>query len=123
MVTQEDVRFQRFRRDDVGVFELKGMIETNTAAIAETKGTIDDAVTAINAGVAATTKEIADSLDSKITDAAAALDDKVGAASDDVAALETVVKELSNAQEAQAAKAAQEVSPAAVWWKMASFIC
>jgi len=98
------------------------MIETNTAAIAETKGTIDDAVTAI-AGVAATTKEIADSLDSKITDAAAALDDKVGAAIDDVAALETVVKELSNAQEAQAATAAQEVSPAAIWWKMASFIC
>ena len=34
VVTQEDVRFQRFRRDDVGVFELKGMIEKNTERVA-----------------------------------------------------------------------------------------
>jgi hypothetical protein len=33
VVTQEDVKFTRFRRDEVGVFELKGMIETNTANI------------------------------------------------------------------------------------------
>jgi hypothetical protein len=33
VVTQEDVKFQRFRRDEVGVFELKEMIETNAAKI------------------------------------------------------------------------------------------
>jgi hypothetical protein len=102
------------------VFELKGMIETNTVAITETKSTIDDAVSAIAADVAAITEKIADELDSKITNAAAVLDDKVGAARDDVAALQTAVKELGNAQEAQAAKAAQEVSPAAAWYRMAN---
>lgn len=34
VVTQEDVKFQRFRRDEVGVFELKEMIEDNTEKIA-----------------------------------------------------------------------------------------
>ena len=33
VVTQEDVKFQRFRRDEVGVFELKEMIEANTERI------------------------------------------------------------------------------------------
>jgi hypothetical protein len=33
VVTQEDVKFQRFRRDEVGVFELKEMIDANTNKI------------------------------------------------------------------------------------------
>jgi hypothetical protein len=34
VVTQEDVQFMRFRRDEVGIFELKEMIEKNTASVA-----------------------------------------------------------------------------------------
>ena len=34
VVTQEDVQFTRFRRDQVGIFELKEMIETNAASVA-----------------------------------------------------------------------------------------
>ena len=41
VVTQDDVKFQRFRRDEVGVFELKGMIEANTNEIAATAGLND----------------------------------------------------------------------------------
>jgi hypothetical protein len=43
-VTQEDVRFQRFRRDDVGVFELKGMIEANTGRIADAEALVTEAL-------------------------------------------------------------------------------
>jgi hypothetical protein len=42
VVTQEDVRFSRFRRDDVGVFELKGMIEANTDRIADAESLFTD---------------------------------------------------------------------------------
>ena len=35
VVTQEDVQFERFRRDSVGVFELKSMIEANSNLIEE----------------------------------------------------------------------------------------
>jgi hypothetical protein len=42
VVTQEDVRFSRFRRDDVGVFELKGMIEANTDRIADAESLLTD---------------------------------------------------------------------------------
>eukprot|EP00729_Bicosta_minor_P015817 gene15817-24511_t len=44
VVTQEDVRFSRFRRDDVGVFELKGMIENNTDRISKTEQKIGKAL-------------------------------------------------------------------------------
>jgi hypothetical protein len=37
VVTNEDVKFERFRRDEVGVFELKEMIETNIGSIADVK--------------------------------------------------------------------------------------
>ena len=47
VVTQEDVRFQRFRRDDVGVFELKGMIEENTNKIVEAVKGLDDNANAL----------------------------------------------------------------------------
>ena len=35
-------RFQRFRRDDVGVFELKGMIEKNTERVAAAEQVASD---------------------------------------------------------------------------------
>jgi hypothetical protein len=49
VVTQEDVRFSRFRRDDVGVFELKEMIEGNTGSIEDLKTSVQTVTDAMYA--------------------------------------------------------------------------
>jgi hypothetical protein len=51
VVTNDDVKFERFRRDEVGVFELKEMIETNDASIEALKTDLDTGVKSLTEGL------------------------------------------------------------------------
>jgi hypothetical protein len=92
VVTEDDVRFTRFRRDDVGVFELKGMIDTNIAAISTIGERIDGIDSAIKSSVS-TAKENVEAIKVQMDTATAAFDTKMDALTDVTAALKTSIVE------------------------------
>jgi hypothetical protein len=114
VVTQKDVKFQRFRRDEVGVFELKEMIDANTDRIAATSG-LNAAITTLTDSAKDTTMTLdakIDAVDSKCDGALLAANAKITSNEAEITKLQASIKTVN--EEAEKASAVA-VEVAASW--------